>query len=560
MINQINRSSVNSNKPLKNQPQFKGALDVLMAPLQLCEQYPMMNVTVLDLTTAIGPRTVIEGQTNVFSGFEAFRRESSGLIVNCLIPSFIVLGIAKLIKNPLMGDKSNMHQCWANEDTINLVAKYWKETKSDAAVIRNNKTVFEKGPQARVYRTLERLLKDTKGIDGKNEVNFAEFDFHDSLVELTKKVFNNEPEPGFFEKRKLKKAAKEAAKAAGKEYVEETPYSKIVGKTHASQNIKIKGYVDKDGKVIDKYFTQGLDAVIGNSTKILKELVDGKDVDVFAKSAKKLLTYKSIGGLAVIIPLAISMQPFNRWWTSKVAGKKGAPIYKDFEESKEKELSPEQKAKLHKQKAISIGSMIAVSLASIMKMPSLAMLKGIGQFSSIFPTMDQARVISTATFASRMGASEDANELKEATMRDIATFCSFYFIGDYVAKGTANLIQAMHNGKVSLINTKEKLKDGANPLEQFWHWMKKTELKATEEVLPEARKWRALCQLSNILFSLVLLGLVIPKVYRHHTDKAREKELKDMGLDPKKYYPTFAMNNHAITNSPAFQKVRTSNN
>ena len=71
-------------------------------------------------------------------------------------------------------------------------------------------------------------------------------------------------------------------------------------------------------------------------------------------------------------------------------------------------------------------------------------LKNIFQFKGIFPTMDQARIISTATFASRMGASEDKNELREATVRDIATFSSFYFLGDYVAKGIATLLEHSH--------------------------------------------------------------------------------------------------------------------
>lgn len=562
MINKVNTSSVNSNKQMKNQPQFKGAIDgALMSALQFCEQYPMINVTVLDLSTAIVPRTVIEGQTNIFSGFEAFRRESSGLIVNCLIPSFIVLGLAKLVGPVVMGTETMLHDCWANEDTINIVKHYWKNA-SDDAVIKDGKTVFEKGEQAKAYNAVKTMLTETEGVDGEKTVKLSELDLHKDICEIVDGIFNPKPKKSLWERIKIRREGKKAADKAGVKYVEDTPIARIINQSHICQHIKIKGHehLDKKGKLVNEYFSQGLDAVLGNAPKIIKELIGCKDIDAFAHKAAKLVKIKSLGGLAIIIPLAISMQPFNRWWTSKVAGKKGAPIYKDFEASKEKELTPEQKSALLKQKLISIGSMVGVALASIMKMPSWGMVKNISQFSGIFPTMDQTRIISTATFASRMGASEDKNELKEATMRDIATFISFYFIGDYVAKGTASLIQKLHKD-VKLINDLEKLKPDANIFQQFRHWAVNTSLKTSGEVIgTKAEKMRSVCQFTNILFSLLLLGIIIPRVYRHKTDKAREKELKEMGVDPNRYYPTFAMNNTAMTNSPAFQKVRSTTN
>lgn len=88
-------------------------------------------------------------------------------------------------------------------------------------------------------------------------------------------------------------------------------------------------------------------------------------------------------------------------------------------------------------------------LSMLMDRPSLKMF----QFKNIFPTMDQARIISAATFSSRIAASEDSNELKENTIRDIATFSSFYFLGDYAAKGIATLLEYLNKDKgVQLIN------------------------------------------------------------------------------------------------------------
>lgn len=538
MIERITTNSVNSNKCLgkasnntPNQPQFKGGpLDLAVMAIQKCETNPMLNVAVLDLSTAIIPRTVVETETNPYAGFEAFRRESSGLIINCMIPGLIVAGIAKMIQTGVMGGDTKMADCWANEDTINMVTHYWKNAKG-------------KNDREKVEDTVRKILKDTEGIDGKNVVKFDKLNFDKSVKTISRSVFEEVSKDDF------KKA-----------------YADIIEKTHVAENIKIKGHLDKNGKVIDEYFSQGLGDVVKNTPKILKELVNGKDSADFAKRATKLVTAKSLLGLGVVIPLALSAQPINRWITEKMSGQKGAPIYKDFGETKTREQTKSEKAELFTQKLISAGSMIGVALLSIGKKPDAKMIKRISQFKGIFPSMDQARIVSTATFVSRMMASEDKNDLREATVRDIATFSAFYFLGDYVAKGIATGIQkyskkCKENGIV-LINVLKKPKENANLIEKFAHWAKNTALKSSDELaegLP--KKMRSICQLGNLAFSLVALGLLIPRMNRKKTYKEREKELKEMGVDKQtidKYYPAFAMNFAANSNKNAYSAFNTS--
>ena len=526
MIKPININSVNSSKSNPNkQTPFNGSiLEVAVAGLQACEANPMLMVTAADLTTAIAPRTIIEGKTNPHAGFEAFRRESSGLIINCLIPGLIVAGVAKAIQGPIMGNKSKMADCWANEDTINMVSKYWEKAEGN-----NNRE--------KVSDTFRRILNDIQGADGENTVIFKGKDFEDSIEKMTDEVFKQDMPKGWsLSAIKARRAAKKASQSEISKVFEA-----IINQTHTAENIKIGGSAE--------YFSQGLGSIVENTPKILKELVNGASPKDFIRKATNLVTAKSLMGLGIIIPLAISAQPINRWITAKTSGKKGAPIYKDFTQSQQKELSNEEKSALTKQKIISISSMVGVALLSIMKMPSMAMLKSITQFKGIFPSMDQARIISTATFASRMGASEDKNDLREATVRDIATFSAFYFLGDYVAKGIATGIQKFKG--VKLINELKALPKDSNVLEKIWHWTKNTALKSSNEIhgaTPEltnyAKKMRGLCQLGNLAFSLVALGLVIPKMNRKKTDKEREKELKRMGVDQttiNKYYPSFEM-------------------
>ena len=115
-------------------PNFKGgAWALVLQGLQECEKNPMINVAVIDLLSAILPRTIIESMTNIFAGFEAFRRESSGLLINCMLPGFLVAGIAKLAQKGIMGkDTTDLSHCFANSDTINLVSNTWAKVGDEA--------------------------------------------------------------------------------------------------------------------------------------------------------------------------------------------------------------------------------------------------------------------------------------------------------------------------------------------------------------------------------------------------------------------------------------------
>ena len=497
----------------KHQQAFTGLGEFVLRGIQECEKKPMVNVSVLDLSTAILPRTYFETVVgskktdengnpvldengkqkrnyNFFGGFEAFRRESSGLIVNCLIPSFIVMGAAWLFK-PLMGqfNKSNLINTWANGDTYDKIFKFYDASKG---ATKENFT-----------NTYKDMLFSLSGIDGDKEKQFKELlkgniEVNQAFDDLGKAAFDNN--------KKL------AAKA----------YETIVKHTHISENIKFAGD--------DKYFSNNLESLCKDTAKVLhgvkqEGIKTTEDLYKYIKNAKKLVNAKSIAGLGIIIPLAISMQPINRWITRKLSGRKGAPIYNDFSERKEdRELTPKEKSELLRQKFISVGSMIGVAgLSMFMDRPSL---KSLFQFKGLFPTMDQARIISTATFASRMAASEDRNELREATIRDIATFSSFYFLGDYAAKAIASLIEALNGGKVKLINRFGKSDPNANIFAKFWNWAKHTSLKSTDELATQsAKNLRSICQLGNLAFSLISLGVFIPLYTRTQTNKKEQERL-----------------------------------
>ena len=510
-----NLNSKYNSVPKKNleakNPNFKaGPWDAILLGVQACEKNPMINVAVIDMFSAILPRTFVESMTNWFAGFEALRRESSGLIVNCLIPSVITLGVAKCLNNFIMPKGSNMSGCWADNELIDRATDIYKNSNAED----------------KVKDSLKEILANSEGTHGKEKVLFKDVlseteleKYADDLKKLVNREFKNEK--GTSLKKEIEKLAQE-----------------IAGKTHIYENITVKG-----GKEVK---ASTIRTLLQDSVKFFKEYGKTSNIAIedFAKQSKKLVNSKSALGMLIVLPLAASMQYINRWITEKTSGVKGAPIYDDFGKEQNEEVKQKSKEGLLRQKFISIGSMLAVGFASMMKIPSWNMF----QFKGIFPTMDQARIISTTTFASRMAAADDKNELAEATTRDIATFLSLYFLGDYAGKATATMIEKKTG--VMLLNDTKPIEKDANIFKKFWHWVKDVQIKSSEEVISKTKEalkgatptaeqqkqitkeikragnLRSACQIANIGVSLILLGLVIPIWTRSKTRKKHTEALK----------------------------------
>ncbi|MCM1010806.1 MAG: hypothetical protein NC390_08050 [Fusobacterium sp.] len=500
-----NRNSLNVRQNNARNQQFGGVGDLILQGVQMCERHPMVNVSVLDLSTAIVPRTIIEAysgdatvdengnkkrKANVFAGMEAFRREASGLVINCLIPGFIVAGVAKLIQRPIMNgfNKTNLSGVWANSDSLDKVSKFYLEAKGA------NK-------EEKVLNMYKNMLNSLEGADGdvakKGNIAFSSF-------------------------ADLDKNAKELADATLGDKSLKDAYKNLIAKTHIGEHIRFKGE--------ENYFSTNLETLMTNTSKLVKEfhkenITTEKGMTDYIAKAKKLVKYKSLAGLALILPLAISAQPINRWLTRRASGKKGAPIYDEFKDKDSKtevNLSAKDKAALFKQKVISVSSMLGVALLSMMKMPNMKML----EFSGIFPSMDMARIVATSTFASRMAASEDKNELQLATVRDITTFASMYFLGDYAAKGVATAMEKS-NPNLKLLNRFKDVDKDANVFKKFWNWVKNTSLKSSDElVTSHAKNMRTWCQVANIGFSLALLGLLVPMLTVGSAQKGRKKDIE----------------------------------
>ena len=538
------RLSSYANNANSSTPSFKGPVEAATAVLQFCNTNPMAGVSLIDMVTAIAPRTIVDAKTNGFAAAETFRRESSGLIVNCLIPGFIVLGVAKALEAFGFGEKG-LSKMWANQEALETFQQHFHD--------------IENTPDA-AGKFVDSLLNDAKVLNNANTTPWTPLNTKDLEQEITeyKRVIQDNVKD-----KKIVKAARDGL------------YNRILEVTGGAEHIKIGAYkeVVKDGAKVfertgEKVYHDNITTLLRDAVEVGQKFIhehkcDNKEIANFVKKATKFVNQKSLLGLAIVIPLAASMQSINRWITKKSSGQEGAPIYKNFGKGKEKEeMSPAQKSAFWTKKIGAAGLMVGVALLSMMKKPSLKML----QFTKNMPSMDQCRWIATATFASRMLASEDENELHEVTWRDIATFSSLYFLGDYVSKGVGTIIQKVKG--VPLLNYMTDKPNTKNPLKKFWFWVKDTKLKSFDEANAikdgvikngekiikkykggtKAKGLRAICEVSSLGFSMLVLGILVPWYVRKETERKEELKLKER-LKNLIFYPSI----NSTSNKKTFQ-------
>lgn len=506
-IAQINNNFLREKKYTKDNSQnFKGGfvLDGATKFLQTCDKYPMVGVAFTDSVATDVPRTIFDLlKTGVPAALETARREFSGLIVNCLMPSFIVLGLAKGINRSVLGEKFkniDMSSSWSNGESIEKYVNTFKESMD----LSSAKTTKD---EVKTYFT--KLFTGLHGRDGSSWVEFSSALGKEKLNNITETltnvVFDNS-----LNKNSLKNTLSEVS-------------TLITDTTRAGE---ILSYDIANSKTI----SSNLSELLRDSVDMARKFKDSsvrRNLDAFKNQATKLVNIKSIAGLAVIMPLAMSVQSINRAITRHMYKQKGAPIYNDFEKGETyQEMTPAQNAKFFSQKLLAAGSMVSLALLSMMKKPSLSMF----QFKGMFPTVDQCRWIATATFASRMFASEDPNELRESSVRDMASFAGLYFLGDYAGKATASLIEKIRPD-VILTNRLGKSSKDSSIFKRAGDWIKNTTLKSFDEVLPQHKNLRSICELASIGFSVIFLGVLLPAYNRKVTEKkvaqAKEKELND---------------------------------
>lgn len=541
-ISEANKYTLPNKSQIRNgistnhkQPQnFKGGVgdaffNVLDKSFSILDKNAMIQVSFVDTVSTNIPRTIVDLKTGIAAATETFRREFSGLFVNCLMPGLVVKGIASIL--PKKGELSgtNIVDSWANSDSINKLKTVYEQAQNSGATDTTKEYV-------------KRALSSIEGLDGTKWIKYADHAsspaFTDAVEEITKAISST----GKDKKTLLKSAQKKLAGLTKAESI-----LRFNGAAQSNLEETIRDVTDLGSK-FNLVKNKTLNTMGKTASDIKNPEVSGKITEAINTYGNKLSSFvnkKSLIGMGIVIGIAVSVQAINRAMTRKQFKAEGAPIYKDFgKKDTTQKMNEKEKKQFFFKKLLAGASMYGLAGLSMMKKPSLGMF----QFSGIFPTLDQCRWIASSTFASRMLCAEDENELRETVVRDIASFSGLYFLGDYVKKGVASAIEALSKTKsgakivgenVVLLNRKKEVAKPAVKtatsmigyrFKQFGNWIKNTDLKSAAEVSStKVRNLRNICRVADIAFSIVMLGILLPKYNRKVTERkveaAKQKEL-----------------------------------
>ena len=244
----------------------------------------IINVSIIDLATAILPRTWVDAKTNGFAAAETFRRESSGLIVNCLIPGFIVYGVAKMLELFNPQDKG-MAAKWANEDAITTLNKHFLSAKGGSRSFSN------------------KLLDDISVLNGSEWVPLKGINLEDERKVFARTMAN---------KLATKKEKSAAVSNLEKKVLEMTGASKhiqIAGKTyHADLHTLLRDAMDVGQDFLEhkrtairevtKDFKSG--KLTGSRSEAIAQAVE-KELNTYFKESKRFINKKSFLGIIFLL-------------------------------------------------------------------------------------------------------------------------------------------------------------------------------------------------------------------------------------------------------------------
>ena len=400
---------------------FKGgisnfAFNMLDKGFSILDKNPMIQVSFVDSAFTDIPRTLVDLKTGLAAALETMRREFSGLIVNCLMPGFIVKGVAKLLPKAEELKGTDVVGSWANSDAIEKLKSVYTEAQKSGVADTTKEYV-------------SRALNSIEGLEGTKWIKYSDKasnpEFQEAILKVTEAISSD----GKNRKTLLKEAQSKIAGLTKAEGI-----LKFNGTAHSNLEEALRDIADMGSKfeAVKKRTISSLGVSVDDIKRPeVYSTIEGA-IDKYAASLNKMVNKKSIIGMAVVIAIAVSVQKINRAITKKQFKAEGAPIYKDFgkKDTTQKMNEQEKKTFFAKKVAAALG-MYGLAALSMMKKPSLKMF----QFSGIFPTLDQCRWIASSTFASRMLAAEDENELRESTVRDVASFAGLYFLFAFFSEG-----------------------------------------------------------------------------------------------------------------------------
>ncbi len=475
----------------------KGVLDgTITTALRTLDKNPMVNAVGIDLVAMVGPRTYVDTkERNKYAGAETFFREFTGTLTVCLSASYFAKWIAAWINNVIAKKNKINPNSWFSNSSIEFLKEANIGAKNTKDFVKN------------IVNTIPNLKEPDEWIDEKNWFEYKwdnekyknihqKITNKDSLINILTEIIEDK-ELSLSDKDKLLKIL----------------------------NLRTINMINTDNVNLKINNTEHSTSVFN----LLRDTVDiGRDVfsktiaeqDILLKKLVRINKVKSIGALSLASILGLANQYINRKITEKRTGTKGFVgdiNYKDRVENKESYKDKTFKFRMEKVMA-SLG-MVAMAIAVMgIKSPKdfVKKLEFIGPVNS----GNVIKTVYASTLVGRFLASDNKDELRETVTRDYFGFLNWLVLGGFTAKGVANILDPkrknLFNGNVNGKGIK--------------NWLNNISLKSHNEIAVNGKSfarenmWKLnIAQVSGLAYSIIALGILLPKLNIWLTNKKQNK-------------------------------------
>jgi len=448
---------------------YKGQMGLLSKALYTLSNNDMLNASFIDVFAMDTPRTIVETKNRgKQAGIEMGFREYTGTFIAEFSAAIFAVIASKFIVKRVKPQVKVNSGSWITNNGLDVFADIYN---------KSNKT-----PESYV----ENVLNSMSGIDGNELKEF-------SNIEIIKK------KPIIEKLAELIKS--NTVDTEKNKNVISDVQNKIINLLDADNNIKIKS---------------GEMEVQSNLTHALRDIVDsGKNIfftetksepKSIIKKLKKMNSLRIGIAIPLSMLLAISNQYLNRYLTKRRTGISNFVGENGYENNVQEHNEKKKERGLWLKKLLSAGIFILM-LTKVMgiKKP-IDFIKKL-EFDGPVTSGNTIKTIYGTLILGRIFASKDSTELRETNVRDYLGFLNWLVLGGFVAKGVGQMLDTKQENLFNITNKGKGIK----------HWLKDVSLKSQKEVISKGGNVKLnlmklnLAQISGILYSTIMLGVLLPK-------------------------------------------------
>ncbi|MCD7878587.1 MAG: hypothetical protein LUG16_01480 [Candidatus Gastranaerophilales bacterium] len=457
-------NKIQDNTSFKN-----GNMGLLSKGLYTLSNNDMLKAAGIDFFCTDTQRTVLEYKNRgKNAGIEMGFREYTGTFIVGFSAALFALLTSKVLSNKYKPDVKINPSSWATNDALDVFNNIYKS---------GNKT-----PEDFIRNTFNSL----SGTIGKKRKSFNSIPKEktepiiEKMTELIKKPNIDKKEL----KNSLKNIQNETIKVLG-----------------ADNEIFIKS----GGKELKSNLSHTLRDIADTGRNVFFK--EGADINSVIQKLKILNKSRIMLAIPLSMTLAISNQYINRRITKARTGIDNFVGENGYENNVKNKTEQKKEKGLLLKKLLSIGIFLAM-LTKTMGIKNPADIINKLEFNGPATGGNTIKTIYATLITGRILAAKDSTELRETNTRDYLGFLNWLVLGDFAAKGTAQLLDRNQENLFNISKQGNGIK----------HWLSDVSLKSQKEILAGSGNVKKnlrnlnIAQLSGIMYSALMLGFVLPKL------------------------------------------------